>query len=655
MRPFKENDPLYNSRGIGVWLKLIEHKYGFVDIGQLLEYAYMKPYEVADPGHWFTQRQIDRFYDKVVQLTGNPNIAVEAGRYAASTESLGAFKQNVLGMVHPAKAYALCGKSAENYARSSKYESRSLTSNKIEITVTPRPGVNEKPYQCENRIGLLEAINMGLTHKLPRIEHTQCIHQGADSCKYVVSWVRTKADFLKTVRNVSVPALFFIGLTLGIVNPELALTLYLPLFLFAAIAISYAYLFAANTELKTGLNVLSDSSDRLLKETQINYNNTLLTNEIGQIISKYTNIKDVIETVVGLFEKRLDYDRGFILLASKDRSLLEFHAGFGYDQRKLEIIRASAFHLNKPDSKGVFVVSFREQKPFLINDIEEISPNLSKRSLAFAHQMGSQSFICCPIICDGNSIGILAVDNLRSKRPLVKSDLSLLMGIASVIGISISNADLLEARQRQFSSILQVLAASIDARDPLTAGHSEQVTDYALGICDELNLSSNYREMISVASLLHDYGKIGVPDSILKKPGRLTKEEYETVKTHAQKTQSILEQINFEGIFSQVPEVAGSHHEKMDGSGYPNGLKGEEIPLGARIIAVADFFEAVTSKRHYRDPLPISYAFRLLEKGRGVHFDEKVVDAFIRYYEREILQTEPKADNGNIVRMKWVS
>jgi HD-GYP domain-containing protein (c-di-GMP phosphodiesterase class II) len=296
--------------------------------------------------------------------------------------------------------------------------------------------------------------------------------------------------------------------------------------------------------------------------------------------------------------------------------------------------------LNKAGSKGVFVVSFHEQKPFLINDIEEISPNLSRRSLAFAHQMGTQSFICCPIICDGKSIGILAVDNLRSKRPLVQSDLSLLMGIASVIGISIRNADLLEARQRQFGSILQVLAASIDARDPLTAGHSEKVTEYALGICNELQLSNNYREMIRVASLLHDYGKIGVPDSILKKPGRLTKEEFEKVKTHAQKTQSILEQINFEGIFSQVPEIAGSHHEKMDGSGYPNGLIGEEIPLGARIIAVADFFEAVTAKRHYRDPLPMSYAFRLLEKGRGVHFDEKIVDAFLNFYNREIKEQE---------------
>ena len=654
MKPFNENDPLYNSRAIYIWIKLLQQKYSHIDTDQIYHFSGMKSYEVADPGHWFTQLQIDRFYQKVVELTGNPDIAGEAGRFAASSESLGAFKQNVLGMVHPSKAYALIGKAAENFARSSIYTTRQLSANKVEIEVTPKPGVKEKLYQCQNRVGLLEAITMGLIHKLPRIEHTQCIFKGADSCKYLISWVRTKADVLKTVRNISIPTLGFLCFTLGLISPDKVLTQYLPLFLFAAITVSYTYLVAANKELKTGLSALSDSSDRLLKETQINYNNTLLTNEIGQIISKYTNIRDVMETVVRLFEKRLDYDRGFILLVNEDRSLLEFRTGFGYDRKKLDFIKKSAFHLNKDDSKGVFVVSFREQKPFLINDIEDISPNLSKRSLAFAHQMGTQSFICCPIICDGQSIGILAVDNLRSKRPLVQSDLSLLMGVASVIGISVRNADLLEARERQFGSILQVLAASIDARDPLTAGHSAKVTEYALGICDQLNLSSNYREMIRVASLLHDYGKIGVPDSILKKPGRLTKEEYEIVKTHAQKTQSILEQINFEGIFSQVPEIAGSHHEKVDGSGYPNGLVGEEIPLGARIIAVADFFEAVTAKRHYRDPLPMSYAFRLLEKGRGVHFDEKVVDAFVEYYERDVLEAEP-LDADNVVRMKWVS
>jgi len=161
-----------------------------------------------------------------------------------------------------------------------------------------------------------------------------------------------------------------------------------------------------------------------------------------------------------------------------------------------------------------------------------------------------------------------------------------------------------------------------------------------LGICKELNLSIEFCEVIRVAALLHDYGKIGVPDAILKKPGRLTREEYDIVKTHAMKSRDILEQINFRGMLSQVPEIAGAHHEKADGSGYPLGLRDEEIPLGARIISVADFFEAITAKRHYRDPLPLDVAFHLLEKEREIHFDSTIVDAFKNYYQKTFLYPE---------------
>ncbi len=247
-------------------------------------------------------------------------------------------------------------------------------------------------------------------------------------------------------------------------------------------------------------------------------------------------------------------------------------------------------------------------------------------------KLDAQSSICCPIISNKKSLGILAVDNVKSREPLVESDLSLLTGIASVIGISIRNNELLKARIRQFDSMIRVLASSIDARDPLTAGHSEKVTEYTLGICDELGISKDYREMIRIAALLHDYGKIGVPDSILKKDGMLTKEEYEAVKSHAEKTREILEQVNFEGIFSQIPEIAGSHHEKINGTGYPKGLKGNEIPLGAKIIAVADYFEAITSKRHYRDPMPLDKALQILQEQSGRYFEKKVVDAFLNHF-----------------------
>jgi putative nucleotidyltransferase with HDIG domain len=278
------------------------------------------------------------------------------------------------------------------------------------------------------------------------------------------------------------------------------------------------------------------------------------------------------------------------------------------------------------------VVAFREQRPFLLNDIDELKDQLSARSYEFALKMGARSFICCPIVYEGKSLGIIAVDNVETKRPLLERDKNLLLGVANQMAISIHNAKLLDDRLRQFESILQVLVASTDARDPVTGGHSLRVTEYVVGICREMDLSPEYREMIRVAALLHDYGKIGVEDEILKKPGRLSPEQYEVIKTHVDKSRTILGKIEFEGIYQEVPEIVGSHHEKLDGSGYPRGLKGSEIPLGAKIIAVADVFEALTSRRQYREPVSPEQALDKMVKKIGIYYDRSCMEALINYY-----------------------
>jgi HD-GYP domain-containing protein (c-di-GMP phosphodiesterase class II) len=280
------------------------------------------------------------------------------------------------------------------------------------------------------------------------------------------------------------------------------------------------------------------------------------------------------------------------------------------------------------------VVCFTQQRSFLVSNLHAIEQDISLKSMFYAKELGAESFICCPIVSNGESIGVLAVDNVKTKRPLVETHRSLLIGVASMVGITLRTEELLKSKDRQFRSILHTLAASIDARDPLTRGHSEKVTEYALGICNELEVSREEREVISTAALLHDYGKIAVPDAILRKPGRLTPEEHNLVKIHAEQTEKILSQINFEGIYRLVPAIAGAHHEKMDGSGYPRGLRGREIPLGARIIAVADFFEAITAKRHYREPMRREKAIALLRREAGMSFEPRLVDAFLRYYEQ---------------------
>jgi HD-GYP domain-containing protein (c-di-GMP phosphodiesterase class II) len=626
--------PLYNSRIADTYIKLIKRRYSFVNIGELLAYAGMKPYEVADQGHWFTQEQINLFHERLKKLTGNDDIAREAGRYAASPEAIGVMRQYVLGLVGPAKAYDMVGNASTKFTRSSRYESRKIAENKVEVTVTPNDGVTEQSFQCANRIGFLEAVSMIFNYELPHIEHTECLFTGGKACKYIISWKKNLSSVWCRIRNLVALLLTIAAIVSLFINPWFATGTFIPVAIVVILVLTLIAEHREKAEIRSSLDNLWNSTDQLLEQINMNYNNALMTNEIGQVISRQTNIDDILLSVVQILEKRLDYDRGLILLTNREKDRLVFCAGFGYSEEQLSLLKKTAFHLNRPESKGAFVVALREQKPLLINDVNEIEGDLSPRSLALLNKLGAKSFICCPIICEDEGLGILAVDHLKSKRPLLQSDMSLLMGIAPVVGISIRNADLIDARGRQFRSILKVMAASIDARDPLTAGHSEKVTEYALGICSELGLSHEHRELIRVAAMLHDYGKIGVPDAILKKNGVLTDDEYEIVKTHSHKTREILEQINFEGVFSKVPEIAGSHHEKIDGSGYPLGLKGKEIPLGARIIAVADFFEAITAKRHYREPMTIDEAFHLLREGSGKHFDRRLVGALISYYNK---------------------
>ncbi len=627
---------LYSSRIIDTYLKLLSKRYPLVDIPELLAAAGMKPYEVADQWHWFTQEQIDRFYAELVTLTGNEDIAREAGRYAASPEALGVMRKYALSFFNPANLFERLEQSTAYFTKSSIYKAKKLAPTKVEITVVPVRGSNEKPFQCLNRLGFFEALVTMFNARPPRIEHPECMFKGYGVCRYLISWEKTSASVLRRATSIATLSAFFCIFALlaaGHLWQISPLAITSTLFLLGLLVL----LMVVITErlekqvLFTSLESTKDATNQLISQVSNDYDKALMINEIGQVISRQTNLTDILHNLSRILEERLDFDRGLLLLADPARTQLQFQTGFGYTREQLVSIMRTSSSLRDNSEWDIFGRTFHEQKPFLINDPSELSDLYGVRGRALAEQLGTRSFICCPIIADNKSLGVLAVDKLKSHRPLIQSDISLLTGITPMIGISIRNADLLEARERQFNSVIQVLASSTDARDPMTAGHSERVTQYALGICQELGLGVKYGKMIQVAALLHDYGKIGVPDTILKKPGELTEEEYEIVKTHAAKTEEILAKANFQGIFRQIPEIAGAHHEKLDGSGYPRGLCGEEIPLGARIIAVADVFEALTTERHYRTPLPMEEVFVRLQKKSGLHFDKRVVEALIRH------------------------
>jgi len=215
-------------------------------------------------------------------------------------------------------------------------------------------------------------------------------------------------------------------------------------------------------------------------------------------------------------------------------------------------------------------------------------------------------------------------------------NLQCIITIGSSAGISLENAtlfarqdEMLKEQKVVFDSFINTLAASIDARDKITSGHSTRVRMYATLIAEAFNMPANEIEIIQKAAALHDIGKIGIKDSVLQKEGKLTPEEYQHIQQHVEITHNILEKIHMSEEFSLITEIACSHHEKYDGTGYYRQLKGEEIPFGGRVLAVSDVFDAITSKRHYRDKMPMIKVLSILIGDSGTHFDKNVVDKFL--------------------------
>ncbi|MGZ6250222.1 MAG: hybrid sensor histidine kinase/response regulator, partial [Syntrophales bacterium] len=215
-----------------------------------------------------------------------------------------------------------------------------------------------------------------------------------------------------------------------------------PVLLYVVMVLIFIYYseFMEKKELAINLENQGDLANSLLDEINMRHNNAMLVQEIGQATSMILDREKLLKLVMEAMENRLDFDRGMIMLANEERTRLIYAIGYGYNPENEEYLMRVEFHLDKPYSKGPAVETFRLQKPILIDDISKITDNLSKRSQEFAQMMGGKSFICVPIIFESESLGVLMVDNVRSKRLLRQSDVSLLMGIATQIAISMNNA-----------------------------------------------------------------------------------------------------------------------------------------------------------------------------------------------------------------------
>jgi putative nucleotidyltransferase with HDIG domain len=244
---------------------------------------------------------------------------------------------------------------------------------------------------------------------------------------------------------------------------------------------------------------------------------------------------------------------------------------------------------------------------------------------------GIDSFVLAPLMEGTNLFGWVAAFGHRAGAEFGSSEASLLASIGALLGIHCGNLALYREQADMLAGVVRALTSAIDAKDPYTCGHSDRVARLSVALAQELGCDQKQLETIYLSGLLHDVGKIGVDDQVLRKPGRLSDSEFEHIKIHTEIGFRILRDLKQLG---DVLPVVRHHHEAWNGTGYPSALAGEDIPLLARVVAVADAFDAMSSDRPYRKGMPDEKLDEILRSGAGRQWDTRVIDAYFRIREK---------------------
>ena len=254
-----------------------------------------------------------------------------------------------------------------------------------------------------------------------------------------------------------------------------------------------------------------------------------------------------------------------------------------------------------------------------------------------------KSVLCAPLVSGGEVIGAFYLVN--QKRPIryQSIDAELATAFANQSSVAIENARLIETLQSHYSETLQAFINAIEAKDEYTSGHSQRVAEIAVGIARAMGLQESRIQRLRLAAQLHDIGKLALSDGLIGKPGSLTDTEFHRMRSHVEQGENILRPITY--LSDILPWIAG-HHERWDGSGYPRGLVGEECPLEARILGVADSFDAMTTQRSYNTCLTLQAALKELNKLGGKEFDSAVVDALRVFMQHRLSELERERETG---------
>jgi putative nucleotidyltransferase with HDIG domain len=332
-------------------------------------------------------------------------------------------------------------------------------------------------------------------------------------------------------------------------------------------------------------------------------------------LSHIASLEELLQSILEDAVKSLDAQRGAIVLWDEvTQQLILKKVSTG----ERDIGGRTSF------SRSLAQRCFSRHESLLCRDVNDTPELLMQNSIAD----GTMSSIICALLrSPRKALGVLHLDRGPFQEPFTKEDLSLADALAASVSAGIESAQLMEKQRNLFLQTVTALAQAVELRDSMTGDHTQRVTDYALLLAKSLKVTPREMELIQQGAPLHDIGKIGIKDEILLAPRRLTAEEFEIMKSHTVKGAEILKSIP--ELRDCIP-IVRNHHERWDGGGYPDHLKGDRIPLLARIVAVADAFDAMTTQRPYAEPMPLDKAFAEIRDKAGLQFDPDCSRAFLK-------------------------
>jgi len=430
---------LYNSRVIKNYLEYLEKMHPDISLDNLLAASGIGRAEVEDPGHWLNQDQINLFHAVMEQVTNDPQIARDAGRFAQASRTAGMLKRYALGFMTPMMAYRAVAKLAAEWTRATDVAARPLSTKSIALTVTPRAGVQEQPFQCANRIGMFEALAKLFTGQFAQIEHPTCMHRGGENCDYRISWQWLPSSHWKRwLRFGSLGALLVLITTMGLLPADHWL---LQLVGWAGLlGMGWTVAVALeNQELKRSIIHKGEMADQNLREIKHRYSSAYLIQEIGKAASALQPPEAFVKAVLAILEKRLDYKGGMLWLVDGDPPDLLKGEGFGLGPEQLVSFRKIVLGNPAEVAGGLFESVCFQGATAVADHPEEIERQFPGNS-AQLRQLGIHSLVAVPLKNESQTIGMLLVFDDAGTERTSFSDINLITGVASQVALGLTSA-----------------------------------------------------------------------------------------------------------------------------------------------------------------------------------------------------------------------